>query len=114
MVTRNINNIDQAILSPIGTLAEGTKITFTLIKGNIPRNAFDKYTKEYIICAPIFTFVNNKGEFSVNLWPTDRALLIDGDTIPYQYQCQCGNYSIRFELLEDMSPIKWEEWVNGV
>lgn len=88
MVTRNVNNIGQPLVSPLGHLLQNVKISFTLMSKNKPCQTFDKLTGECIAPIPVVVYTDMHGEFSVNLWCTNRgfdqveyACVIDVDEI---------------------------------
>lgn len=80
-VLRTINNAGEPLQDPGGNPLEGVKVTFRLVAGNVPVDAFDAITGERIVSVDIVTTTNAAGEFSVNLWPCSRA------TTAVKYRC---------------------------
>lgn len=103
IVRREINNYGQPLVDFEGQPQEGVKIRFRLIKNGIPVDVFDTTTRERIMSAGKHAKTNVNGEFSIQLWPTDR-----GPT-GLKYLCHvAGGSSFEFSLPSGlMTAVKW-------
>jgi len=91
---REVNNIGEPIISPEGQPQEDVKIKFLLTKDGLSMNGKDAETGETIASQEITTKTNKNGEFSVWLWPTDRA------STTMQYRCTAPGIKPFFFSLE--------------
>lgn len=73
IVRREVNNYNQPLTNGEGKVAANVRITFRPVKGGRPAQVADTDTGEMILPSPIATFTDDKGEFSIYLWPTDRG-----------------------------------------
>lgn len=105
MILREINNTDQPVTSPGGTLQKGVRITARLIVDNKPTDVLDVITGETIVSIEIPVKTDDKAEFKISLWPNSRGHV----SSLYQITIHAET-PITFNVAVpegDLSPIKW-------
>ena len=73
LILRTVSNAGDPLCAPDGTLLASVNVTFTLVSSRgVPTDAWDAQTRERVVGTKTAT-TDAAGEFSVQLWPTDRA-----------------------------------------
>ena len=81
LVTRQITNAGDPLCAPDGTILAGVEVTFVLTNPRkSPIDAWDAITFERVVGVKV-AVTDGAGEFSVDLWPTDRS------NVPAVYLC---------------------------
>ena len=110
LVTRNINNSNEPLCAPDGTVLAGVQISFTLMNANgLFVDAWDGYTYERVAGLKTVTTDIN-GEFSVDLWPNDRGSEVT------QYVCHVDSEYVRdfiASLPSGGAGLTWVEFMGG-
>lgn len=110
LVTRNINNSNEPLCAPDGTVLAGVPISFTLMNTNgLFVDAWDAITFERVAGLKTVTTDIN-GEFSVDLWPNDRGSEVT------QYVCHVDSEYVRdfiASLPSGGSGLTWVEFMGG-
>jgi hypothetical protein len=107
MVTRTIDNIGQPLTSPMGIILQNVKVSFTLVKGKIPCQTFDKFSGECIAPLPVDVYTDINGEFRVDLWCTSRGF----DSVQYVCVVDCDEIDNFKAPLPEGLPMTWNEFV---
>jgi hypothetical protein len=122
MITREINNIGAPFTDEAGNPIGGVVIQFTPVDANgNPADALDILSGEHILPQPVTkvaSSINTNtglqiGEFSVDLWPTDRA-----DRVIF-YKCKVlgvpgSREWVRPLITGDGNSLSWYEFLRGV